>query len=83
MKKCKRWPKKAIKKNTVKTTQTWMNVWMSLTESKGVNDDIIKYQAKELEENLSPFFAEIRKSDGRDSEPDSLRVMFAALDRQT
>ena len=72
---------KAVNKNTVKTTKTWMNVWKSWAESKGFNDDILKYEAKELDECLSRFFAEIRKSDGSDYEPDSLRVMLAALDR--
>ena len=75
---------KAVNKNTVKTTKTWMNVWKSWAESKGLNDDIVKYQAKEIDEideSLSRFFAEIRKSDGSDYEPYSLRVMLAALDR--
>ncbi|XP_068738982.1 uncharacterized protein KIAA1958-like [Montipora capricornis] len=72
---------KAVNKNTVKTTKTWMNVWKSWAESKGLNNDIFKYEAKELDECLSRFFAEIRKSDGSDYEPDSLRVMLAALDR--
>ena len=72
---------KAVNKNTVKTTKTWMNVWKSWAESKGLNNDIVKYEAKELDECLSRFFAEIRKSDGSDYEPDSLRVMLAALDR--
>ena len=58
-----------------------MNVWKSWAESKGLNNDIVKYEAKELDECLSLFFAEIRKSDGSDYEPDSLRVMLAALDR--
>ena len=66
---------KAVNKNTVKTTKTWMNVWKSWTESKRLNDDIVKYEAKELDECLSRFFAEIRKSDGSDYEPESLRVM--------
>ena len=43
----------------------------------GLNDDIVKYDTKELDECLSRFFAEIRESDGSDSEPDSLRVMLA------
>ena len=72
---------KAVNKNTVKTTKMWMNVWKSWAESKGLNNDIVKYEAKELDECLSRFFAEIRKSDGSDYEPDSLRVMLAALDR--
>ena len=58
-----------------------MNVWKSWTESKGLNDDIVKYEAKELNECLSRFFAEIRKSDGSDYEQGSLRVMLAAIGR--
>jgi len=72
---------KAVNKNTVKTTKTWMNIWKSWEESKGLNDDIVKYEAKELAECLSRLFSEIRKSDGSDYEPDSLRVLLAALDR--
>ena len=41
-----------------------MNVLKSWAESKGINDDIVKYEAKELDECLSHFFAEICKSDG-------------------
>ena len=58
-----------------------MNVWKSWAESKGLNDDIVKYEAKELDECLSHFFVEIRQSDGSDYEPDSLTVMLAALGR--
>ena len=49
-----------------------MNVWKSWAENKGLNDDIVKYQAKELHECLPRFFAETRKSDGLDYEPESL-----------
>ena len=57
---------KAVNKNTVKTTETWINVWKSWAESKScLNDDIVKNEAKELDECLSRlFYAEIRKSDG-------------------
>ena len=72
---------KVVNKNTVKTTKTWMNVWKSWAESKGLNEDIVKYEANELDKCFSRFFAEIRKSDGSDYEPDTLRVMLAALDR--
>ena len=41
---------KSSPKNTVKTTKTWMNVWNSWAESKGFNDDVVKYEAKELDE---------------------------------
>ena len=36
----------------------------------------------ELDEKLRRFFAEVRKKDGSDYDPDSLRVMIASLDRQ-
>ena len=35
----------AVNKNTVETTKTWMNVWKSWAESKGLNDDIVKYES--------------------------------------
>jgi len=72
--------RKALNKNTIKTSKTWMNVWKSLAECKGLNDDIVvKYEAKELDECFSRFFAEVRgKSDRSDYTSDSLRVMSAA-----
>ena len=66
---------KAVNKSTVKTTNAWMKWW---AESKCLNDDIVKYEAKELDKCLSRFFAEIRKSNGSDYEPDSLRITLAA-----
>jgi len=44
---------KAVNKNTVKTTKTWMNVWRSWAESKDLNNDFVKYEAKELDECLA------------------------------
>jgi len=44
---------KAVNKNTVKITKTWMDVWKFWAESKGLNNDIVKYEAKELDECLS------------------------------
>ena len=40
-----------------------------------------KYAAEELNSTLGEFFAELRKANGDDYEPDSLRVMFSAIDR--
>jgi len=48
---------KAVNKNTAKTTKTWMTVWKSLAESKDLYDEIVKYEAKELDECLSQFLA--------------------------
>ena len=38
-------------------------------------------EAKELDKNLQKFFAEVRKKDGSDYEPDSLRVIITSLER--
>ena len=49
--------------------------------TKGLNEDILKYNAKELSNHFSRFFAEIRKSDGSKYEPDTLGVILAVLDK--
>ena len=67
--------------NTKKSTSTWMNVWTSWAESKKFETNLLSYEAKQLDETLQKFFAEIRKKDGSEYEPDSLRVMLASLDR--
>ena len=46
--------------------------------TKGLNDDILKYNAKELNEHLA-----IRKSDGSEYEPDILKVIYGGCSRQT
>ena len=62
----------AVNKNAVKT-KTWMNVWKSKVEGKGLMDDLIKYKDKEPDDCLLWFFAEICKSDGSHYVPDNLR----------
>jgi len=68
-------------KVTINTTKTWINVWKMWATTKGLDDDVLKYNAKELSEHFSRFFAQISRSDGSEYEPDSLRVMLAVLDR--
>ena len=67
--------------NTKKSTKTCFTVWTTWAEEKGYSPDIVSYEAKELDEKLQRLFAEVRKKDGSDYEPDSLRVMIASLDR--
>ena len=47
----------------------WMDVWKLWAENKSLNADIVKYEAKELDECLSRYFADIRKSYGSHYEP--------------
>ena len=60
---------------------TWLNVCTSWAESKNFETNLLSYEVKQLDETLQKFFAEIRKKDGSEYEPDSLRVMLASLDR--
>ena len=66
---------------TKKSTTTWLNVWTNWAESKNFETNLLSYEGKQLDETLQKFFAEIRKKDGSEYEPDSLRVMLASLDR--
>ena len=50
--------------NTKKSTKTWLTVWTTWAEEKGYSPDIVSYEAKELDEKLQKFFAEVRKKDG-------------------
>ena len=43
--------------------------------------DIEEHEPAELNRLLEKFYAEVKNRNGEDYEPDSLRVMIAALDR--
>ena len=64
-----------------KSTSTWLYIWTSWSESKNFETNVLSYEAKQLDDTLQKFFAEIRKKDGSEYEPDSLRFMLASLDR--
>ena len=61
-------------KNTKKGTSTWLNVWTTWAESKEFDSNLLAYEPKQLDQTLQKFFAEIRKQDGSEYEPDSLRL---------
>jgi len=48
-------------------------------KKKRYGPEIESYEAKELDHKLQTFFAEERKNDGSDYEPDSLQMMIASL----
>ena len=66
---------KAVNKYKVKTTKSW-------AESRGLNNDIVKYLAKELDECLSRFFAEIRSladyEEGHEAEQRQISSIISA-----
>ena len=71
----------AKNKNTQQSTNNWVKVWKSWAAQKGYDDSIEKYEPQGLNKILEEFYATVRKKDGEDYEPDSLRVMVTAIDR--
>ena len=71
---------KNTNKNTVNSTKTWANLFEAWQKVRGValpSDP----DPCQLDAILQQFYAELRKEDGSEYEPDSLRVMLASLDR--
>ena len=70
----------AENQNTKKSANNWVKVFTmgswTVDQSKLGGD-----RAESLDEVLSQFFGEIRKQDGREYEPESLRVMQSSLHR--
>ena len=72
----------AVNKNTSRSTKQWMNVlnyWCTSRRIQNVNIETMAPQ--DLDELLGKFYAEIKKQDGEDYEPESLKIMQCALDR--
>lgn len=73
--------KQAENKNTNRSTATWMKIWSSWAKSRNINVSIETMAPATLNEVLHKFYLEVRKQDGSEYEPDSLKVMQAALER--
>lgn len=71
---------KNTNKNTVKSTKTWVNRFETWQRVRGIA--VSSYSdPSQLDVILQQFYAELRKEDGSEYQPDSLRVMLASLDR--
>ena len=69
-------------KNTEKSTNTRTKKFEKWIKQKGAGFQCVSQAApNELDAVLQHFFAEVKKDDGSDYEPESLRTMLAALDR--
>ena len=67
--------------NNSKRTSFWLSVWKTWCEGKSIALEIEKHEPAELNRLHEKFYAEMKNKNGQDYEPDSLRVMIAALDR--
>ena len=63
------------------STNNQLKVWKTWAKQAGHNEEIKSYQPEELNVLLEEFYATVRKQDGAEYEPDSLRVMQTALDK--
>ena len=54
----------AKNKNTLKATQTWLNVWQRWATKRKVNPKLEEYEYKQLDKMLQIFYTEIRIKDG-------------------
>ena len=67
--------------NTVKSTSFLLNVWETWCKQQNIVNNIEENEPEKLNKLLETFYAEVKNKNGDDYEPDSLRVMIAALDR--
>ena len=68
-------------KNTKKSTNNWIKAYETWAGARGFYTKSEKYKPEDLNQTLEKFYIEIRRKDCKDYEPDSLKVMLAALDR--
>ena len=72
---------KASCNNTNRTTKTWLNTYISWAKLRSQRQDIENLSPRELNSVLGQFYAELKKINGEDYQPESLAVMQASLDR--
>ena len=69
-------------KNTCRSTKQWMNVLRSWCQCRHLEYVSIETMApEELDKVLSKFYAEVKKKDGDDYEPVSLKIMQRAIEQ--
>ena len=64
-------------KNTKRSTDYWTNIFQQWAKMRGKKEQLESYEVPELNEVLAQFFAELRKENGKDYEPDSLKARLA------
>ena len=72
---------KAVNHNTTRSTKTWMNVLNTWCSARNVTESIETLPAEKLDALLCKFYAEVKMKNGDDYEPESLKIMQAAIDR--
>lgn len=68
------------KKNSKRSTDYWKGIFEKWAETRGKEEKLESYDIPELNDALSQFYVELRKENGQDYKPDSLKVMQVALE---
>ena len=63
----------------MKSTEYWKNVFKNWANGRNFQANLEEYQSDVLDQTLSQFYAELRKENEVDYEPDCLKVMHAGL----
>ena len=72
---------KSESENTRKSTEYFKNVFKKCVNERNFQANLEEYECDVLDQTLSQFYAELRKENGNDYEPDCLKVMQASLQR--
>ena len=72
---------KSKNENSNKTSMNWMRVFQSQADDRRQEKNIETMEPKKLHEILSLFYAEIRKLNRKEYEPQCLEVMQTGIDR--
>jgi len=59
-------------KNTKRSTDYWTNIFQQSAKTRGKNEQLESCEVPGLDEALAQFFAELRKENGQDCEPESI-----------
>ena len=59
--------------NTIKSTEYWKNVFLKWANERKQETNLEEYGYETLDKTLSKFYAELRKENGEDYEPGSLK----------
>ena len=60
----------------MKSTVTWINRFETWRKVRGIANELENIKVNDLDSILQSFFAEIRKGDGTEYEPECLRVIL-------
>ena len=64
----------------MKSIITWINRFETWQKIRGIANELENIPVNDLDITLQSLFAEIRKSDGTEYEPECLIVMLSAMD---